>query len=115
MRILSRYVFREILTSAILGTFLTTFVIFLQQVASKLFELLVRSSATPQTVAKLFLLALPPVLPLSIPFGVLVGILIGLGRLAGDREIIAMRAAGIPSYRVIPPVLVFAVLATSLC
>ncbi len=76
MRILSRYVFREILTSALLGTFLTTFVIFLQQVASRLFELLVRSSASPQTVLKLFALALPAVLPLSIPFGVLVGILI---------------------------------------
>jgi LPS export ABC transporter permease LptG/LPS export ABC transporter permease LptF len=115
MRILSRYVFREILTSAVLGTFLTTFVIFLQQLAGKLFELLVRNSATPQTVAKLFTLALPPVLPLSIPFGVLVGILIGLGRMAGDREIIAMRAAGIPSYRVIPPVMLFAVLSTILC
>ncbi len=115
MRILSRYVFREILTSAVLGTFLTTFVIFLQQVAGKLFELLVRSSATPQMVFKLFALALPPVLPFSIPFGVLVGILIGLGRLAGDREIIAMRAAGIPSYRMIPPVMLFAVLATGIC
>ena len=115
MRILSRYVFREILTSAILGTFLTTFVIFLQQVAPKLFELLVRSSATPETVLRLFALSLPPVLPLSIPFGVLVGILIGLGRLAGDGEITAMRAAGIPSFRVIPPVMVFAVLATAVC
>lgn len=115
MRILSRYVFREILSSALLGTFLTTFVIFLQQVASRLFELLVRSSATPQTVVKLFVLALPAVLPLSIPFGVLVGILIGLGRLAADGEIIAMRAAGIPSFRIIPPVIVFASLATILC
>jgi LPS export ABC transporter permease LptG/LPS export ABC transporter permease LptF len=115
MRLLSRYVFREILTSAILGTFLTTFVIFLQQVAGKLFELLVRSSASPQMVFKLFALTLPPVLPLSIPFGVLVGILIGLGRLAADREIIAMRAAGIPSYRIIPPVMLFAALATGVC
>jgi LPS export ABC transporter permease LptG/LPS export ABC transporter permease LptF len=115
MRILSRYVFREILTSAVLGTFLTTFVIFLQQVAPKLFEQLVRNAATPQTVFKLFCLALPTVLPLSVPFGVLVGILIGLGRLAGDREIIAMRAAGIPSYRVIPPVMLFAALATGIC
>ena len=115
MRILSRYVFREILTSALLGTFLTTFVIFIQEVAGRLFELLVRSSATPQMVLKLFGLALPPVLPLSIPFGVLVGILIGLGRLAADREIIAMRAAGIPSFRIIPPVMLFAVLSTGIC
>jgi LPS export ABC transporter permease LptG len=59
-------------------------------------------------VLALFLWALPPVLPFTIPFGVLVGILIGLGRLASDGEIIAMRAAGVSSRKVILPVLVFA-------
>lgn len=115
MRILSRYVFREIFTSALLGTILATSVIFLQHVAGKLFEMLVRSSADLKVILKLFSLALPPVLPLAIPFGVLVGILIGLGRLAGDGEITAMRAAGIPSTRVIPPVMFFAMLATIVC
>ncbi|HET9319944.1 MAG TPA: LptF/LptG family permease, partial [Bryobacteraceae bacterium] len=94
MRILTRYVFREIVSSALLGTLLATFVIFLQQV-DKLFELLVRSSAHTTTVLWLFALALPPVLPLTVPFGVLVGILIGLGRMSTDGEITAMRAAGV--------------------
>ena len=49
----------------------------------------------------LLVLAMPPVLPLTIPFGVLVGILIGLGRMASDGEIVAMRAAGVPSRKVI--------------
>ncbi|HUJ23159.1 MAG TPA: LptF/LptG family permease [Bryobacteraceae bacterium] len=113
MRILTRYVFREILSSAILGTVLATFVIFLQQV-DKLFELLVRSSAHTTTVLWLFALALPPVLPLTLPFGVLVGILIGLGRMSTDAEITAMRAAGVSSRAVILPVLTFALLATLL-
>jgi len=113
MRILSRYVFREIVSSALLGTLLATFVIFLRSV-DKYFELLVRSSAGIGTVIWLFALALPPVLPLSVPFGVLVGILIGLGRLATDGEITAMRAAGVPSRAVIPPVLLFALIATIL-
>jgi len=111
MRILSRYVFREIVSSALLGTLLATFVIFLRSV-DKYFELLVRSSAGIGTTLWLFALALPPVLPLSVPFGVLVGILIGLGRLATDGEITAMRAAGVASRVVIPPVLTFALLAT---
>jgi len=111
MRILSRYVFREIVSSAVLGTLLATFVIFLRGV-DKYFELLVRSSAKTDTVLWLFALALPPVLPFTVPFGVLVGILIGLGRLSTDGEITAMRAAGVPSRAVIPPVLTFALLAT---
>ena len=108
-RLLSRYVFREILTSAVLGTLLATFVIFLQEAASKLFEVLVNSNnVAPKTMLELFLWAMPPVLPLTIPFGVLVGILIGLGRMASDGEITAMRAAGVSSRKVIAPVLVFA-------
>ena len=49
---------------------------------------------------------------MTIPFGVLVGILIGLGRMSTDGEITAMRAAGVPSQKVILPVMSFALLAT---
>jgi lipopolysaccharide export LptBFGC system permease protein LptF len=113
MRLLSRYVFREIVGSAFLGTVLATFVIFLQRV-DRYFELLVRGSAHTETVLWLFALAMPAVLPLTVPFGVLVGILIGLGRMSTDGEITAMRAAGVSSRAVIPPVLTFALLATLL-
>ena len=109
-RLLGRYVFREILTSALLGTLLATFVIFLHGF-DRLFDLLVQTSAASMgTVALLFALAIPPVLPVTIPFGVLVGILIGLGRMAADGEIIAMRANGVSSRRIVPPVLAFAFL-----
>ena len=113
MRLLGRYVFREILTSSLLGTLLATFVIFLHG-ANDLFKVLVGSSPPPATVVELLLLAMPPVLPFTIPFGVLIGILIGLGRMAADGEIVAMRAAGVPSRKVIAPVLAFAVLGMGL-
>ena len=110
MTILARATFREILSGAFLGTLLFTFVLFLQRIG-KLFELLVRSSAPPETVGHLFLLVLPPILTFTLPVGVLVGILIGLSRMSGDGEIIGMRAAGVPSRRVVFPILVFACLA----
>ena len=106
MKILTRYVFREILTSSLLATALATFVIFLQSIG-KLFELLVRS-AKGLVVLKLFAYSLPPVLLLSIPFGVLVGILVGLGRLSSDNEMIAMRSSGVSARVVVLPVLTFA-------
>lgn len=112
-RILSRYIFREILSSSLLATFLASAVIFLQRV-DKIFEVLVSSNGSARSIATLFALAVPPVLPLTIPFGVLVGILIGLGRMASDGEIIAMRAAGVSSRRVIAPVMLFAFLASGL-
>jgi LPS export ABC transporter permease LptG/LPS export ABC transporter permease LptF len=113
LRLLGRYVFREILTSSVLATVLATFVIFLRS-ADRLFEVLVATSPSPKTIVSLFALLIPPVLPLTIPFGVLVGILIGLGRMASDGEVIAMRAAGVSSRKVIAPVLVFATLGTML-
>jgi LPS export ABC transporter permease LptG/LPS export ABC transporter permease LptF len=113
VRILDRYIFREILTSSLLGTLLATFVVFLQH-ADRLFTILVGSNAKVQTVAALFYWSIPPLLPLTIPFGVLVGILIGLGRLSSDGEIIAMRAAGVSSRKVIAPVLFFAILGVGL-
>jgi LPS export ABC transporter permease LptG/LPS export ABC transporter permease LptF len=110
MRILDRYIFREILSSSVLGVGLATAIIFLQGVG-KLFEVLVKTSPRPAMILYLFALSLPPLLPLTIPFGVLVGILVGLGRLATDGEITAMRAAGCSSRRVVPPVMAFALLA----
>jgi LPS export ABC transporter permease LptG len=110
MKILGRYVFREILISSFLATALSTFIIFLRYIAP-LLELLVRSG-DGMVFLKLCIYSLPPVLLLSIPFGVLVGILIGLGRMSSDNELIAMRSGGVSSRVVAPPVIVFATLAT---
>jgi LPS export ABC transporter permease LptG/LPS export ABC transporter permease LptF len=108
--LLSRNIFREMLGGTVLGALLFTFVLFLQSLG-RLFELIVRSSASAETVARLFLLVLPPALPFTVPIGTLAGILVGLGRMSADGEITAMRAAGIPSARVVRPVAVLAVLA----
>jgi lipopolysaccharide export system permease protein len=111
MGLISRSIFREVASSALLGTLLFTFVLFLQRVG-RLFEILVRSSAPPPTVGYLFGLAIPFTLTFTVPLGVLVGVLIALSRMSSDGEITAMRAAGIPSRKVIAPVLTFAMIAT---
>jgi len=111
MGLLYRAIFREVASSAVLGAILFTFVLFLQRVG-KLFEILVRSTAPPATVAHLFALAIPFTFTFTLPLGVLVGVLIALSRMSSDGEITAMRAAGVPSRKVIAPVLTFATLAT---
>ncbi|HTB20890.1 MAG TPA: LptF/LptG family permease, partial [Bryobacteraceae bacterium] len=110
MGLLFRAIFREVAKSAIFGAALFTFVLFLQRVG-KLFEILVRSSASVGTVAHLFALAIPFTLSFTMPLGVLVGVLIALSRMSSDGEIVAMRAAGVPSRKVIAPVLLFATFA----
>jgi LPS export ABC transporter permease LptG/LPS export ABC transporter permease LptF len=110
MGLLFRSIFREVAKSAIFGAALFTFVLFLQRVG-KLFEILVRSSAPPVTVAHLFALAIPFTLSFTLPLGVLSGVMIALSRMSSDGEIVAMRAGGVPSRKVIPPALMFATLA----
>jgi LPS export ABC transporter permease LptG/LPS export ABC transporter permease LptF len=107
MKILSRAIFAEVVSNAVLGTTLFTFVLFLQRIG-KLFEILVRSSASPRAVAQLFALAVPFTLTFTIPLGVLVGVLIALSRMSADSEITAIRAAGISSRKVVTPVLTLA-------
>src|SRR3984885_350472 len=104
MGLLFRAIFREGTKNAIFGAALFTFVLFLQRIG-KLFEILVRSSAPPSTVAHLFALAIPFTLSFTLPLGILSGVLIALTRMSTDGEIIAMRACGVPSRKVIAPVL----------
>ncbi len=113
MRILSRAIFKEVSTGALLGTLLFVFVLFLQTI-KQLSAMLVKSSAPFPVVAKLLLYALPSTLPFALPLGVLVGILIGLSRMSTDSEITAMRAAGISSTTVARPVMLFAFLAMAI-
>ncbi len=111
MRLLSRTIFREILASSLLGIVLFTAVLFLQR-SGQLFAFLVRNSGSGKQVAYLFALSLPQVLPLTIPLGVLVGTLLTLSRMSTDSEITALRAAGVPSRSVLPPIITFGILMT---
>jgi LPS export ABC transporter permease LptG/LPS export ABC transporter permease LptF len=110
MRIISKAIFKEVFTSAMLGTLLFVFVLFLRPI-ERLSALLVKSSAPAPVVAKLLLYALPSTIPFALPLGVLAGILIGLSRMSADNEITAMRASGISSVSVTRPVLLFSFLA----
>jgi LPS export ABC transporter permease LptG/LPS export ABC transporter permease LptF len=110
MRLLSRTIFREIFSSSVLGVILFTFVLFLQR-SGPLFEFLVRNTGSARQVAYLFALVLPQVLPFTIPLGVLVGTLLTLSRMSTDGEVTAMRAAGVPSRRIVPTIVAFGVLA----
>ena len=93
MRILTRYILREVTSHALLGGALFTFILFMRDLG-KILELVVRDSASLADAGRLFLYTLPNALTVTIPMAVLVGILLGLSRLAADSEITAMRASG---------------------
>lgn len=110
MRILTRYILREVLSHALIGAALFTFVIFMRDLA-RILELVVRDSAHLPSVAAIFFLTLPAAFTVTIPMGVLVGILIGLSRLAADSEVTAMKASGLGAVMFVRVIAIFAILA----
>lgn len=94
MRILTRYILGEILSHALIGCALFTFVLFMPRLP-QILEMVVRNSSSLGGVAEVFLFTLPNLFWVTIPMSVLVGILLGLSRLAADSEIVAMRASGL--------------------
>ena len=108
MRILSRYIAKEVLSHSLIGLLVFTFVIFIRQLGD-LLELVVRHNVPVRDMAALFLLPVPKILMMTVPLAVMVGTLIGLSRMAADGEVIAARASGIGIGAFVRPVMVLAV------
>lgn len=108
MRILSRYILSEVLSHALIGGVLFTFILFIRDLGHIL-EIVVRNSAPLSSVFEVFLFTLPNTFTVTIPMAVLVGILLGLSRLAADSEITAMRASGVGEWKFVGIVSVIAI------
>jgi LPS export ABC transporter permease LptG/LPS export ABC transporter permease LptF len=93
VRILTRYITGEILSHAVIGGVIFTFILFMKELPHIL-EMVVHNSSTFVSVFEVVLFMLPNFFMITIPMAVLVGVLLGLSRLAADSEIIAMRASG---------------------
>src|SRR2546426_2941780 len=107
MRILDRYIVREVFRHALLGLAVFTFVFFVPQLV-RLMELFVRHAGTGGQIFRLFLCILPGVFAFTVPMASLIGVLLGLGRMSADSEIIALTALGIGRRRILLPVGVLA-------
>src|SRR6202047_755695 len=108
MRILTRYILREVIAHALIGAAIFTFVLFTRDLG-RILELVVRASAPLPSVAEIFFYTVPLALTYTLPMSVLVGILIGLSRLAADSEITAMRASGLGVWSFLRIVSIFVV------
>src|SRR5215470_10878240 len=77
MRILDRYIVREVVRHAFLGLIIFTFVLFVPKLV-RLMELFVRHSGSGSQILTLFVCIIPGILVFTIPMAVLIGVLLGL-------------------------------------
>ena len=105
MNLIHQYIYREVLllTAAITGvlTFLLLSVTLFRQVSMLVY--------LPADLAvKLMFLGVPLILTLTIPAGLLAAVMIVFGRMSSDRELVALKAAGIGLAPIVAPVIVLA-------
>jgi len=93
MRLIDRYIGRELLTTLALGLGLFTCVLLTEKILD-LTDLIITKRVPIRIVGRLFIYTLPSLLVLTIPMAVLLAVTTTYGRLAADHELTALRAAG---------------------
>lgn len=109
---IQRYFAREVLLAFTVSFLLFFFLFFLNQILLLAEDILEKKAPVDQVVI-LIVASLPSILALTAPFASLLGILLSVGRLAGDREVLAAQASGIPHRVLFAPVLFLGLIFTA--
>lgn len=110
MKLLGRYIMRELTAVFFLTLFIFTLVLFLGRLL-RLTELVINKGVPLATVLKLLAYLSPSFLILIIPVSVLVASITVFRRLSVDSEIVVMKATGMSFFRMLIPVALLSVAA----
>ena len=108
MRVLSRYLLRQLALPFIFGLLALTGIMLLNLIGRK-FGSLVGKGLPWSVIGEVFLLSVPFLLAMTLPLAVLAATLYAFGQLANDSEITAMRAGGVSTTGMLRPVLAWAI------
>jgi len=109
MRIIDRYVIREVLPPLVIGLLVFTFMLIIPFLIDYA-ESFISKGVPALVVLRVMATLLPSALALTIPMALLLGLLVAFGRLSADREFVAMQACGVSRLRLLRPVGVLSVL-----
>ncbi len=106
MRLLERETLKQFIPAFLFAIAVLAFVLLMDRLFL-LADLLVRKGVPVVVVGEIALMSLPFVISISAPLGGLIGGVIAFGRMAQDNEVAAVRASGVPAWRLFLPALVF--------
>ncbi|MDR5682897.1 MAG: LptF/LptG family permease [Armatimonadota bacterium] len=107
IRLLDRYMVRELVPPFLMGVS-GFIVILIGDILYVLADYLARGQVGLGNLLRLLFYKMPHILVLTFPVSMLFASLLGVGRLAKDSEITALRMAGLSLTRIFAPILVFA-------
>lgn len=103
------YLIGEVLPPFLLGLLAFTFILLIGRLL-KLIDLVISRGVPALQVGKLLALIMPTFLEMTVPMAFLLAILLGLGRMAGDQELLAMKASGVSPLQILLPIAGLAVI-----
>lgn len=116
MKVLDRYLIREIVPSFLVALSFIVFLLFMNQIFY-LVDVFISKDVPLLVAMKVLFYLLPAVVALALPLAFMAGVLGGLARLSSDGEIEALKVLGLSPRRVLKPVfilgLVFWLIGTS--
>ncbi|HNW35234.1 MAG TPA: LptF/LptG family permease [Candidatus Ozemobacteraceae bacterium] len=113
IKTLDRYIFSQLIGPFLFGFFMFVVVIAIDPLMSAL-QNIVNESVPAMTVVRWFMYRLPQDMMFTFPMSVLLSSLLVFGRMSKDSETTALRAGGINFYRIMVPVILFALTITGL-
>jgi lipopolysaccharide export system permease protein len=113
IKILDRYLFKEMFFPFLMGILLLTFLMLLHQLV-RLTEWVSDKGISLFTVSDLFVRMLPSFFLLTIPMATAFATILGFNRLSSDHELTALSASGIPLLQVFKSVFMFAIVSALL-
>ena len=103
IRILDKYIFREVFFSAIFGICAFSAVFIGSGTLFKIARYITDYGASFSSVVKIFIYGLPGIIMWTFPMSMLLATLLTFGRLSGSSEITAMKSCGISFKRIAAP------------
>lgn len=108
MRILDRYIIKEMMGTFLFGIFAFSSVFIGSSTLFRIAQYVTTYGASLQSVIKLFVYSLPSIVVLTFPMSMLLATLLSFGRLSAGSEITAMKSGGVSFYRIALPVCIIA-------
>src|SRR5215213_517314 len=115
MKLIDRFVSRELLVNVSFAIAVLSLVLVVGNIFRKLLPLLVNHDVPMEYLITFIAYVLPFSLIFTIPWGLLTTILLVFGRLSADNELTALRANGVSVARVCWPLAGLALVCTAIC
>lgn len=115
MKLIDRYIGREIISATLFAVAVLTFVLVLGQLFKELLETMISRDVPVQIIISAIAYIIPFSLTYTIPWGFLTAVLLVFGRLSGENEMTAFKSSGISITRMCVPLVAISMAFTLLC